>query len=76
MARNVINRSISFDPEVFAKLELRREELLMDRSGYVVSLILKDLREGGTLERVAMPHGFVKKPVVMTDRSRPKKKKR
>ena len=47
MARNVVARSISFDPQVFAKMESRRGRLLMQRSEYITRCILADMRSGG-----------------------------
>ena len=49
MSRNVIARSISFDPQVFAKMEERRGKLLMQRSEYITRCILSDLRTGGNM---------------------------
>ena len=49
MSRNVIARSISFDPQVFAKMEERRGKLLMQRSEYITRCILSDLRAGGNM---------------------------
>jgi hypothetical protein len=75
MARNVINRSISFDPEIFNKMEDRRARLLMERSEYVVRLITKDLREGGSITVDEVPESFVKNPIQSIDRSRKPKKR-
>jgi hypothetical protein len=49
MARNVVARSISFDPQVFKKMEDRRGKLLMQRSEYITRCILSDLRSGGNM---------------------------
>lgn len=49
MPRNVINKSISFDPELFPKMEDRREQLDMDRSEYVKRCIQRDLLAGGDM---------------------------
>jgi hypothetical protein len=50
MARNVIARSISFDPQVFSKMEERRARLMMQRSEYITRCILSDIRSGGNME--------------------------
>ncbi len=50
MARNVVARSISFDPLVFDKMEERRARLMMQRSEYITRCILADMRSGGNME--------------------------
>jgi hypothetical protein len=50
MSRNVIARSISFDPQVFAKMEERRARLMMQRSEYITRCILSDIRSGGNMQ--------------------------
>jgi hypothetical protein len=49
MSRNVIARSISFDPQIFTKMEERRARLLMQRSEYISRCILADMRSGGNM---------------------------
>lgn len=41
--RNTVNRSISFDPDLFALMEDRREALRMQRSEYLTRLIMEDM---------------------------------
>ena len=50
MARNVVARSISFDPLVFKKMEGRRARLMMQRSEYITRCILADMRSGGNMQ--------------------------
>lgn len=73
MERNVISRSISFDPEVFAKMEDRRRRLLMGRSEYVKRCILRDMVAGGSMNIDELPKDIASK-VVSVD-SRMKKRK-
>ena len=49
MPRTVINKSISFDPQVFEKMESRRGRLLMSRSEYIVRCIMQDMVPGGQM---------------------------
>ena len=75
MARNVINRSISFDPEIFAKMEDRRSRLMMDRSEYVKRCIMKDMMAGGSMSLDEAPQSLVNAMVSLTSRLRPGGKK-
>lgn len=73
MARNVVARSISFDPQVFAKMESRRGRLLMQRSEYITRCILADMRSGGkTMEIHEDGVGLIPP----TDEKKPTKKKK
>lgn len=60
MARNVINRSISFDPQLFEQMEERRVRLLMDRSEYVKRCIMRDMMAGGEMSIAEAPDKFTK----------------
>ena len=78
MPRNVINRSISFDPQIFGQMETRRGKLLMDRSEYVKRCIMKDMMAGGDMTLTEVPVEFVSALVTQTSRLgvRDKRKKR
>lgn len=74
MARNVINRSISFDPELFEKMETYRNKYMLQRSEFIVRCILKEMLSGKhsmTLDEV--PPSMVAKPITA---SRQRKLKR
>jgi hypothetical protein len=71
MPRNVINRSISFDPQVFEKMEARRGALLMDRSEYVKRCVLRDMMNGGDMMLSEMPAAFTDGAVAHQSRSHP-----
>jgi hypothetical protein len=72
--RTVINRSISFDPQLFAKMEERRGRLLMQRSEYITRCVLRDMMAGGDMTIGEVPDNIVSKPSVMKDRKRRPKK--
>jgi hypothetical protein len=72
MPRSVVNRSISFDPELFEKMEARRSRLIMQRSEYVTRCVLRDLIEGGIMQVSEVPTNIVSAPAV----TRTHKKKR
>jgi hypothetical protein len=59
MARNVIARSISFDPQVYSKMEERRARLLMQRSEYITRCILSDLRTAGNTMQIHEDGGIL-----------------
>lgn len=73
--RNVVNRSISFDPQLFSKMEERRGRLMMQRSEYITRCILKDMLPGGDMKIEEVPEGFIPSPTVTKPRSRGKTKK-
>lgn len=59
MARNVINRSISWQPDVYEAMEDRRTKLRFTRSEYINRLILADIaKSGAALEIKEMPEGL------------------
>lgn len=70
MPRNVINRSISFDPELFEKMEQRRGRLMMQRSEYVTRCILNDLIAGGDMTITEVPQNVVSSPNVIKKRTK------
>jgi len=70
MARNVIARSISFDPQVFKKMEDRRAKLLMQRSEYITRCILSDLRTAGNTMQIHEDGGTL----IPKSKTTPKKK--
>lgn len=55
MPRLVKNRSISFDPVLFDRMEERRARLMMDRSEYVKRCIMKDMLTGGSMTYEEVP---------------------
>ena len=73
MARNVIARSISFDPQVFAKMESRRGRLLMQRSEYITRCILADMRSGANTMEI---HEDGVDLIPPADEKKPSKKKK
>lgn len=70
--RNVINRSISFDPQLFEKMEDRRRRLMMQRSEYITRCILKDMLPGGDMKVEEIPDGFISNPAVSRKRKKSK----
>lgn len=62
MPRKSINRSISFDPELFSAMEERRSKLMMERSDYVKRCILRDMLANRPMEIGEVPSSLVKKP--------------
>lgn len=75
MARNVINRSISFDPQLFEKMEQRRGRLLMQRSEYVTRCVIKDMMGGGDMNIAEVPSTLVQNPNVTKKRESQKRRK-
>lgn len=69
MSRNAINRSISFDPQLFEQMESRRSRLMMQRSEYITRCILKDMIAGGDMSVEEVPSSLVQDPLVA--RARP-----
>lgn len=61
MSRIAINRSVSFDPQIFERMEERRRKLLMDRSEYIKSCIMKDMLPGGQMNIQEVPDEFLRK---------------
>lgn len=59
MPRMTINRSISFDPEIFEKMESRRAKLLMQRSEYITRLVIKDMLGEKAMHLSEVPTGFL-----------------
>lgn len=43
MARTTVNRSVSFDPELFEQMEERRKALKLTRSDYIKKCMMGDL---------------------------------
>lgn len=68
MPRNSVNRSISFDPEIFSKMESRRARLMMDRSEYVKRCIVKDMLAGGTMTLEEAPPDLVNAMTTLSSR--------
>jgi hypothetical protein len=68
MPRNVINRSISFDPQLFEKMEQRRGRLLMQRSEYVTRCVLKEMMGGGDMSVSEVPESLIASPNVSRKR--------
>lgn len=71
MPRIVINRSISFDPQIFERMEERRGRLMMQRSEYVTRCIIRDMAAGGDMTISEVSPDLVPNP---TARQRTKKK--
>lgn len=55
MARNVINRSISWQPDVYELMEERRSKLRFSRSEYINRLILADIAKSGAMQVAELP---------------------
>lgn len=70
--RTVINRSISFDPQLFQKMEDRRRRLMMQRSEYITRCVLKDMLPGGDMKIEEIPESFISAPSVSNKRKRTK----
>lgn len=49
MPRNVVTRSISFEPDIFEFIEERRSALRMQRSEYLNRLVLADAKQRGDM---------------------------
>lgn len=62
MPRVSINRSISFDPELFSAMEERRERLMMSRSEYLKRLIVSDMTGKAPVTLEEVPKSLVKNP--------------
>lgn len=76
MPRNVINRSISFDPELFERMEGRRAKLLMDRSEYVKRCVLRDMQSGGDMVLQEVSPAFAQGAISTQSRSGKRKAKK
>lgn len=72
--RNVVNRSISFDPQLFSKMEERRARLMMQRSEYITRCVLKDMLPGGDMKIEEIPASFISTPAVSKTRAKAKPK--
>jgi hypothetical protein len=53
--RTVINRSISWAPDVYEMMESRRGRLRMNRSEYINRLILADMSKNGDIVLSELP---------------------
>lgn len=67
--RTVINRSVSFDPQLFQQMESRRSRLMMQRSEYITRCILKDMIAGGDMTVEEVPASLVASPSVARGRA-------
>lgn len=76
MPRTTINRSVSFDPEIFERMESRRESLYMDRSEYIVKCVLKDLAQQGLGMLLAEKPASMHKVSPHASRTGPRKARR
>lgn len=72
MARTAKSQSISFDPELYERMEDRRNKLRMTRSEYIAQLILQDMHRGGPFQVVETDDHLSTK----NSRTSSKKKKR
>lgn len=59
---NTVNRSVSFNLELFERMEKRRSNLMMERSEYIKNCVLKDMIAGGVMSVQEVPHSLIANP--------------
>lgn len=74
MARNLENRSISFDPQVFEAMETKRTGMLMSRSEFVQRCVMKYLAEGSKLDLEGIANALPRAAVPYARQDKRKKK--